>query len=117
LACISKRRGKWIADWRDGAGVRHWKTFETKLEAEDFLDQERPKSRQWSQSSVPTTITVKAYGTHWLDLIESVVKPRTLVRYEQLLKRHINLYWVRFLFDISIGARSRIFSRISWLSL
>ena len=38
MACIRKRRGSWVADWRDGAGVRHWKAFDTKREAEDFLD-------------------------------------------------------------------------------
>ena len=28
MACIRKRRGKWVADWRDGGGVRHWMTFD-----------------------------------------------------------------------------------------
>jgi heme oxygenase len=27
------RPGKWLADYRDGAGVRHWRTFNTKREA------------------------------------------------------------------------------------
>ena len=30
------RPGKWIVDYRDHAGIRRWKTFDTKREAEDF---------------------------------------------------------------------------------
>lgn len=30
MACIRKRRGKWVVDYRDGAGVRRWVTCETR---------------------------------------------------------------------------------------
>jgi hypothetical protein len=30
------RTGKWLVDWRDHAGIRHNKTFDTKREAEAF---------------------------------------------------------------------------------
>ena len=89
MACIRRRRGKWVADWRDGAGVQHWKEFENKREAEDFLDQERPKSRQRTVSHVKPTTTVEEYAKRWLELIKPVVKPRTYLRYEQLLNVHL----------------------------
>jgi hypothetical protein len=89
MACKRKRRGKWVADWRDGGGNRRWRAFETKREAEDFLDQERPRSRQRVICTVEPLITVEDYAKRWLDLIQAVVKPGTYRRYEQLLNRHI----------------------------
>lgn len=35
MACIRKRRGKCVVDYRDGAGIRRWKTYETKREPAD----------------------------------------------------------------------------------
>ena len=37
MACVSKRRGKWVCDYRDPDGVRHWETFETRKAAEQEL--------------------------------------------------------------------------------
>jgi integrase len=37
MACVRKRRGKWVADYRDHNGRRHWETFDTKKEAEAAL--------------------------------------------------------------------------------
>ena len=90
MACIRKRRGKWVADWRDGGGVRHWMTFDTKREAEDRLDRERQQSRQRSGCAVPATITIEQYSVRWLRIIQSMIKPGTYKRYEQLLRLHIN---------------------------
>ena len=89
MACIRKRRGKWIADWRDGFGNRKWKTFETRRQAEDFLDQERPKARQWQRSAVPLDTTVATYKTRWLASIQPTIKHRTYVGYDRLLTVHV----------------------------
>lgn len=37
MACVRKRRGKWVADYRDHNGKRHWETFETRKEADAAL--------------------------------------------------------------------------------
>ena len=37
MACVSKRRGKWVADYRDHTGKRHWETFGTRKAAEQEL--------------------------------------------------------------------------------
>jgi integrase len=37
MACVRKRRGKWVADYRDHNGNRHWETFATRKEAEGAL--------------------------------------------------------------------------------
>jgi len=37
MACVRKRRGKWVVDYRDPAGKRHWETFDTRKEADAAL--------------------------------------------------------------------------------
>jgi integrase len=37
MACVRKRRGKWVADYRDHNGKRHWETYLTRKEAEAAL--------------------------------------------------------------------------------
>ena len=37
MACVRKRRGHWVADYRDKSGKRHWEAFDTKKEAEQAL--------------------------------------------------------------------------------
>lgn len=37
MACVRRRRGKWVADYRDHTGKRHWETFETRKAAEASL--------------------------------------------------------------------------------
>jgi integrase len=39
MACVRKRRGKWVADYRDHTGKRHWETYDTKKEAEQIVAQ------------------------------------------------------------------------------
>ena len=33
MACVRKRRGKYVVDWRDGTGRRRWTTFYRKRDA------------------------------------------------------------------------------------
>lgn len=89
MACIRKRRGKWVADFRDGAGIRHWKTCETKREAEDYLAKAIPESRQWSQCAVDHGVTLEQYAERWFGLIRPTIKRRTYTRYEQLWRVHL----------------------------
>jgi hypothetical protein len=37
MACVKKRRGRWVADYRDPTGKRHWESYDTKKEAEAAL--------------------------------------------------------------------------------
>jgi len=89
MACIRKRRGQWVVDYRDGSGVRRWKTCQTKRQAEDFLDAERPKTRQWRQAAVDANITIGQYAVRWLTVIQPTIKPRTYIRYEELWRVHL----------------------------
>jgi integrase len=37
MACVVKRRGKWVVDFRDQTGKRRWETYETRRAADDAL--------------------------------------------------------------------------------
>jgi integrase len=89
MACVRKRRGKYVVDWRDGAGVRHWKTFNRKVDADAFRDQVGPQARHRLTPMVRPTSTIKEYADHWTGLIGQAVKPRTLARYREILDLHI----------------------------
>ena len=89
MACVRKRRGKWVVDYRDGSGIRHWKTCETKREAEDYLVRAIPESRQWSHLAVDHDVTLEQYAKRWFELIRPTIKNRTYTRYEQLWRVHL----------------------------
>ena len=89
MACVRKRRGKYVVDWRDGAGVRHWKTFDKKTDADAYRDKVGPEARQRLSPIVPAKVTVKEYTDHWKKLIGKTVKARTLDRYAEILTLHI----------------------------
>lgn len=89
MACVRKRRGKYVVDWRDGAGVRHWKTFDRKTDADTHRDKVGPESRQRVTPTVPANSTVTEYADHWKRLIGQSVKARTLARYTEILDLHI----------------------------
>jgi integrase len=88
------RPGKWVADYRDGAGVRHWRTFATKLEAEEFLDHERPRARrQTVRATLSRRISIKDYAAHWLAVAvdpRPALKPSTKAIYRNVIER----FWV-----------------------
>lgn len=45
MACVRRRRGKYVVDWRDGVGVRHWRSFDRKRDA-------YPSVIKWDQKPV-----------------------------------------------------------------
>jgi integrase len=68
-----KRPGKWIAKFRDGAGVQVWREFVTMREATDFQDRERPRARQrTARSTVSRRISAHDYATTlWLPEVDA----------------------------------------------
>jgi integrase len=90
MACVRKRRDRWVVDYRDSAGTRRWRTFPTRHEATVF----HAKCVQWaSQPTHPTVspnVTLTEYaGKYWLPAIAPAVKPRTRDGYAHMLRLHI----------------------------
>src|SRR6267143_5086925 len=89
MACIRKRRGKWVVDYRDAAGIRRWATCKSRRLAEAVLAERLDESRQPRQPAVDPDIQLSDYANRWLDLVAATVKPRTLEGYRQLLRLHL----------------------------
>src|SRR5689334_14268298 len=50
MSCIRQRRGKWVVDWRDSNGRRHWETKANKNEALLRLNEMRGHARRGTGS-------------------------------------------------------------------
>src|SRR5438874_594558 len=89
MACIRKRRGAWVVDYRDNTGVRRWVTCETREQADDVLADKIKESRQAAPMVADRTITVSTYGAQWLIGLEGNVRPRTLQGYRDIFTRYV----------------------------
>ncbi len=89
MACIRKRRGKHVVDYRDATGRRRWVTCETRRQAENVLGEVLRESRQPTRSAIDTEVTVRDYAGRWLRVIRGSVKPKTLTSYDYLLREHV----------------------------
>jgi len=88
MACIRKRRGKWVLDYRDAEKVRRWQTFATKREAEDALPAALRESHQDRPPVSPNTL-LKEWAETWLKQRAPDLAPRTLASYRQLLDLYV----------------------------
>jgi len=89
MACVSKRRGKWVVDYRDGAGIRRWITCATRREANAIHAEKVREARQPTRPVVDPNITVASYSERWLSQITATVKARTHEGYAKTLRLHI----------------------------
>ncbi len=86
---VRRRRGKWVADFRDAGGVRRWITCDTRAEADEAEARGRHEARQKRRSAIDPSITVDAYARRWLALCAATLKPATLDNYEGNLRVHV----------------------------
>src|SRR5262249_22274760 len=89
MACIKKRRGRWVVDYRDAAGVRRWVTCRTRDEAKHVLRDKLLESTQPTRPAVNPRITFSDYSKRWLKLAGATIKPRTLESYASTLRRYL----------------------------
>ena len=89
MACIRKRRGRYVVDYRDALGVRRWVTCDTRKEADEQLSKAVHESRQAARPLVDPNLTLDAYADRWLELIAPTLKPRSLEGYREKLRNHI----------------------------
>jgi len=83
-----KGRGGYVVDYRDRAGVRHEPVFDTKLEAQTFIDTEGPKLRRLNPS-IDAAMTVRDYMVRYLARIQPTVRPSSFAGYESVTREHI----------------------------
>src|SRR5438309_7915759 len=90
MACIRKRRGRYVVDHYDAAGIRRTPSFRTKEAAEARLAEVLVECRQKALPVVDPNITVADYAGHWLTTLRATdLKPRTIESYDDTLQRHV----------------------------
>ena len=87
MACIKKRRGKWVVDYRDSSGKRRWETKPNKKAAQDRL----AEIISGDQPEQPLeTRTFQEYGDWWFENVaKGAIKESTYQEYGNALKKHV----------------------------
>jgi len=86
MACIRKRRGKYVVDYRDNLGVRRWITRDTRKDAEKELG----KILNREKKAVDEKATVKERAEQWLETeARARLKPSTYAEYRRAFGTYI----------------------------
>jgi len=101
MACVRKRRGKWVADYRDPTGVRHWETFDTRKAAEQELARHVTAIKDGRYTPANDKRTVRDAYDSWLELsIEgtdnragTTLRPTTKALYLGTWRTHVEPKW------------------------
>jgi integrase len=101
MACVKQRRSKWVADYRDHTGKRHWETYRTKKEAEQAiaLHVTAIKDGNYTQPNDKRTVA-DAYKS-WVELsVEGTdnrsgvaLRPTTKALYLMTWRKHVEPRW------------------------
>jgi integrase len=88
MACVRKRRGKWMIDYRDASGKRRWKTVDgTRKDADEELAKIVKAGRP---TAADTKRKFEEYALGWL---ETYVKPNckqsTYWEYDSVIRNHL----------------------------
>jgi integrase len=90
MACIRKRRGKYVVDYRDSRGVRHWQTCKTREAANDVLSEKlREVKMLKGVACADPNITVADLYDAWIQKVEQISSPRTFDTYSGNFRLHI----------------------------
>jgi len=97
MACIRKRRGRWMVDYRDASGKRRWETVEgNRKDAEERL----AKIIAGGRRVVDTKRTFQEHAEEWLvTYARTHIKESSFREYEAVFKNHIFPVFGRILFS------------------
>ena len=87
MACIRKRRGRWVIDYRDASGKRRWETVEgNRKDADDRLS----KIIASGKRVVDTKRTFQEHAEDWLTTYAKThVRESSFREYESVIKNHL----------------------------
>lgn len=89
MAGVYKRRGKWVADFRDGAGKRHQYFRRTKAEAESALAKHQVEILQGTFEPLSRTTTLAELAKRYLEAKAPTWRPTTRDLNSASIKKHI----------------------------
>ncbi|MDQ3581677.1 MAG: site-specific integrase [Pseudomonadota bacterium] len=94
MACIRKRRGKWVLDYRDQQGRRHWETVEGNRKAADRVLAERVREISRGTYQAPhELIDFDALAQAFLQHAKGTTRETTFKDYAGNLNRHLMPYF------------------------
>jgi integrase len=101
MATVSRRRGKWVADYRDHTGKRHWETYRTKKEADQALALHVTAIKDGNFTAPNDKRTIKDAYDSWLELsVEGTdnrsgvaLRPTTKALYLMTWRKHVEPKW------------------------
>ncbi len=101
MATVSKRRNRWIADYRDNTGRRHWETYRTRKEAEQALALHVTTIKDGNFTPPNDRRTVgDAYKSFWELSVEGTdnrsgvaLRPTTRALYLMTWRKHVEPRW------------------------
>lgn len=85
MACIARRKGRWIVDFRDHLGRRHWESYRTREEAKRALEERLRQLRVGTYRPRYELPTFAELVERFLAAKQGSVRPQTLANYEQRL--------------------------------
>ena len=87
MACIKKRRGKWVVDYRDTEGRRRWVTIEGNR---DDAEQAMAKIINGGKRPLDRKATFQEWADQWLKIeAKARLKRSTYLEYESALDNHL----------------------------
>ena len=93
MACIAKRRNRWVIDFYDNQGKRRWKTLPkgtTKAKAREAMrdiEDQLAKGIYLPDKKIPFFSKI---AEDWLEYKKPNVRESTWRMYEMLLRRHLS---------------------------
>lgn len=88
MACVVKRRGKWVVDFRDHDGRRRWETYETRKQADDALAARIGEVKAGVYRAPADLPTFETVAHDWLNGKRDRA-PSTVEFLDGVLKRHV----------------------------
>ena len=94
MACIRKRRGKWVLDYRDQQGRRHWETVEGNRKAADELLAQRIREVGRGTYQAPhELVDFETLAQAFLQHAKGTTRETTFKDYRGNLIRHLTPYF------------------------
>jgi len=88
MACIRKRRGKWVLDFYDQDGKRRWETYEAQKAAKDALRKRLEELHRGTYHAPAELPTLREVAEAWL-ANKADRRPATVAYWENHIHRHI----------------------------
>ncbi len=89
MACVRKRRGKWVVDFRDNKGKRRWETHETRKAADDALSKRVGQLRKGSYKAPSEIPKFETVARAWLAERKQESRHSSYAIWESHVVRHI----------------------------